>query len=63
MWNDPIVAEVRKVRDAYAARFDYDLEAIFRDLKAKEQASGRRFVRYQPRPCKSTPTAASDNTT
>lgn len=30
--NDPIVDEVRRVRDAYTARFNYDLDAIFRDL-------------------------------
>ena len=49
MHNDPIVEEVRRIRDAHAAKFGYDLDAIFRDLKAKEQASGRRFVRYPPR--------------
>ena len=53
MWNDPIVAEVREVREAHAEKHNFDLEAIYRDLKAKEQASGRRFVRYPPRPCKS----------
>lgn len=50
MWNDPIVAEVRKIRQAHAARFNYDLDAIYRDLKSKEQASGRTYVRYPPRP-------------
>jgi hypothetical protein len=49
MWDDPVVAEVRKVREAHAARFNYDLDAIFRDLKAKEQSSGRTYVRYPPR--------------
>ena len=53
MHNDPIVDEVRKLRDAHAAKFDYDLDAIFRDLKAKEKASGRQFVRYPPRLSKS----------
>jgi len=49
MWEDPIVKEVRQVREAYAARFDYDLLAICRDLKQQEQNSGRRFVSYAPR--------------
>jgi len=49
MWQDPIVKEVRQVREAYAARFDYDLVAICRDLKQQEQNSGRRFVSYAPR--------------
>jgi hypothetical protein len=43
-WEDPIVEEVRKVRDAYAKRFNYDLDAIYRDLKAKERQSGRVVV-------------------
>ena len=49
MWEDPIVKEVRKVREAYAARFDYDLLAIYRDLKQQEKNSGRLFVSYAPR--------------
>jgi len=49
MWEDPIVKEVRKVREAYAARFDYDLHAIYRDLKQQEKNSGRLFVSYAPR--------------
>ena len=43
-WEDPIVEEVRKVRDAYAHRFNYDLDAIYRDLKEKERRSGRVVV-------------------
>lgn len=45
-WSDPIVEEVRRVRDAYAARFDYDLHAIFRDLKEQEKRSGRKSVSF-----------------
>ncbi len=46
---DDIVGEVRKVREAYAKQFGYDLQAIHRDLKAQEQASGRRVVSLPPR--------------
>jgi hypothetical protein len=28
-WDDPIVAEVRAVRDKIAAQFDYDIDRIF----------------------------------
>ena len=45
-WSDPIVDEVRRVRDAYAARFNYDLRAIYRDLKEQEKRSGRKLVSY-----------------
>ena len=41
MWEDPIVKEVREVREEYAARFDYDLLAIYRNLKQQEKNSGR----------------------
>ena len=46
---DDILLEVRKARDAYAKEFGYDLQAIHRDLKAQEQASGRRIVWLPPR--------------
>ena len=49
MWTDPVVDEVRKVRDEHAARFGYDLDAIVRDLKRLEAESGRVFVSYPPR--------------
>src|SRR5437868_2064311 len=42
--NDPIVDEVRRVRDAHAARFKYDLDAIFQDIKEREKKSGLKFV-------------------
>ncbi len=45
-WSDPIVDEVRRSRDAYAARFNYDLRAIFRDLKEQERRSGRKLASY-----------------
>ena len=49
MWEDPIVAEVRRVRAAHAAQFNNDLLAIYRDLKAEEQKSGRKFASYPAR--------------
>ena len=50
--NDPIVDEVRRVRDAHAARFNYDLDAIFQDIKKREKESGLVFIQgvaRQPR--------------
>ena len=46
---DPIVDEVRRVRDAHAAMFHYDLDAIFHDIKVQERSSGLKFVSYPPR--------------
>lgn len=42
--NDPIVDEVRRIRDAHAAKFNYDLDAIFQDIKEQERKSGLKFV-------------------
>lgn len=35
---DPIIAEIRTVRDQHAARFGYDVKAIFRDIQARQEA-------------------------
>ena len=48
-WEDPIVEAVRQIRDAYAKQFNYDLDAIYRDLKAKEKKSGRTVVPCPPK--------------
>ena len=42
--NDPIVDEVRRVREAHAASFNYDLHAIFLDIKKREKERGLHFV-------------------
>ena len=44
--TDPIIAEVRAVREEYAARFGYDVHAILRDIRAKQDASGREYLSY-----------------
>lgn len=48
MQLDPIVEEVRKIRDAYAKSF-YDLDAICRDLQEKQRLSKRRVVSLPPK--------------
>ncbi len=45
-WTDPIVEEVRRIREEHAARFDFDLARIFDDLKKSEQESGREVVSF-----------------
>ncbi|MBI2534331.1 MAG: hypothetical protein HYW03_19260, partial [Deltaproteobacteria bacterium] len=36
VYLDPILEELHRVRDEYASRFNYDLKAIYRDLKKRE---------------------------
>jgi hypothetical protein len=42
--TDEIVEEVRRAREAYAKQFNYDLRAIFADIKKQQADSGREFV-------------------
>ena len=44
-WEDPIVEEVRAVREAYAKRFDYDVQAICQDLRNRQDDVVRTIVR------------------
>lgn len=48
--NDPIVDEVRRLRGEHAARFNYDLWAIFRDIKEQQERSGLTFVSFADSP-------------
>lgn len=49
MWRDPVVEEVRKLRDEYAKQFDYDLKRIFQDLQEQERQGDREVVSLKPR--------------
>lgn len=49
MWQDPIVAEVRKIREAYVEQCNYDLQALYRALKAHEERSTRPKVSFPPK--------------
>jgi hypothetical protein len=49
MWKDPVVEEIRAIRDEYASEFNYDIEAICRDLRAQEARSGREPLTLPPK--------------
>lgn len=44
-----IIAEIRAFREAYAAQFNYDLDAMHRDIKEQEKRDGRKLVSFPPR--------------
>jgi hypothetical protein len=46
-WEDPIVADVRRIREDLSAKFDFDLAAIFADLRARQSSAGDRLVRLK----------------
>ena len=41
---DPVIAEVRAVRDGIAAQADFDVGAIFRRIREMQDESGRKYV-------------------
>lgn len=60
MWDDPIVEEVRRIREEHSARFGHDLKRIYQDLKEQERKSGREYVSYPPRPAEPTFTGGQE---
>jgi len=44
MWEDPIVAEVHRVREELAAKFNFDVNAIIADIRSRQSALGSRLV-------------------
>jgi hypothetical protein len=50
MWTDEIVEEIHQIREKYAKSFNYDLDAIFADLRQKEAASGKKVVTLLRKP-------------
>ncbi|MEQ1603705.1 MAG: hypothetical protein ABL999_02440 [Pyrinomonadaceae bacterium] len=48
MWKDEIVEEVRRIREANAAKFNHDLKAIYEDAVKRQKASGRKTVSFAP---------------
>ena len=37
MWKDPIVEKIHQYREARAKKFNYDVQAMYADIKAKEK--------------------------
>ena len=49
MWEDPIVKETRTQREAYAVRFNHNLEAIFEDIRRRQELGERKYVSRDPK--------------
>jgi|GEM_PF-2231542 len=47
MYRDAIVEEVRKHREARAAKFGFDIQAIVEDARRRQATSGHRIVNLQ----------------
>ena len=46
---DPIVEEIRRIRDAQAAKYNYDVQAIFAAARKRQRRSGRKVVSLVPK--------------
>ena len=46
MWKDPIVQEVRKIREANAEKFNYNIKNIVEDARKRQKASIHRVVSF-----------------
>ncbi len=58
--RDTIVEEIRKVRDEYARRFNYDLHAMCADLRREQELSGAHVVSFAKKPCVDRPARQDD---
>ena len=47
MWEDEILEELYRIREAHAKAFNYDFEAIFADWINRQSKSGRHLVSLQ----------------
>ena len=43
---DPIVEEIHKIRKEFAEKFDYNVDAMFDDLRKKQVESKRKIVSF-----------------
>lgn len=50
MWEDPIVAEVRRHRQELAAEFGYDLKRLCEHLRQREREHPELMVSYETPP-------------
>lgn len=46
---DPVLAEIRKIREAYAERFSGDVKSMLADLRRRQADGGRASVARPPK--------------
>lgn len=49
MWKDPIVQEVRKTREARAAKLNYEIRAIVEDARERQRTAKQSVVSFVSR--------------
>ena len=51
MTEDPIVEEIREIRNMHAVKFNNNIKAICADMKEKEKECGHPVVSLPPKRC------------
>ena len=44
--NDPIMEELYRIRDKLCKKFNYDVHAIYEDIKARQETIKHRLVKF-----------------
>jgi hypothetical protein len=57
--DDPIVAEVRRAREEFAAGFNYDLRAICEEMQRRQATTGRKYASLSPQHIKPAPVGST----
>jgi hypothetical protein len=50
--TDEVLTEIRRIKEEFAAKFNHDVDAMFRFLKQCERESGRQYVNLTKKPKK-----------
>ena len=43
---DPVIAELHRIKDEHAQKFNYDVRAMMADLRERQKSSGRTYVSF-----------------
>jgi len=49
MYDDPIVNEVREIRERLSKKHNFEVKAIFDDIRKRQALVGSRLVRHRKR--------------
>jgi hypothetical protein len=58
---DPILAEIRRIRENYAEEFHGDVRAMMEDLRRRHAESKRESVTREPKRRRKSPVMVSEN--
>ena len=50
MQDDPIIEEIRQIRDRMAAELDYDVRALGERFRKRQRAGKQKVVSLRPKP-------------